>query len=104
MLQRLTGGTLLSRDREFIVFYRGKDFLPPAVSSAIEERRKLEFSTSNDSDEEPELGNRHDNSGDNTQDEYGCTSDQKSTVRSEQKERRSAEVAIRRTSIRLSRV
>ncbi|PIN23560.1 hypothetical protein CDL12_03706 [Handroanthus impetiginosus] len=39
-LKWLTGGTLLSRDREFIVFYRGKDFLPAAVSSAIEERRK----------------------------------------------------------------
>ncbi|PKI33793.1 hypothetical protein CRG98_045824 [Punica granatum] len=42
-LRRLTGGTLLSRDREFIVLYRGKDFLPPAVSSAIEERRKHGF-------------------------------------------------------------
>lgn len=102
-LKRLTGGTLLSRDREFIVFYRGKDFLLPALSSAIEERRKHEFSTSNDSKEEPELGNKHDNSGDNTQDEFGCTNDQKSTMHSEQKERRSAEVAIRRTSIRLSR-
>lgn len=40
LLQWLTGGTLLSRDKEFIVFYRGKDFLPAAVSSAIEERRK----------------------------------------------------------------
>ncbi|OVA16249.1 RNA-binding [Macleaya cordata] len=39
-LKRLTGGTLLSRDKEFIAFYRGKDFLPPAVSTAIEERRK----------------------------------------------------------------
>lgn len=38
-LKQLTGGTLLSRDKEFIVFYRGKDFLPPAVSLAIEERR-----------------------------------------------------------------
>ncbi|XP_020110638.1 CRM-domain containing factor CFM2, chloroplastic isoform X1 [Ananas comosus] len=38
-LKQLTGGTLLSRDKEFIVFYRGKDFLPPAVSVAIEERR-----------------------------------------------------------------
>lgn len=36
----LTGGSLLSRDREFIVFYRGKDFLPAAASSAIEERRR----------------------------------------------------------------
>ncbi|XP_030469932.2 CRM-domain containing factor CFM2, chloroplastic isoform X2 [Syzygium oleosum] len=39
-LRRLTGGMLLSRDREFIVLYRGKDYLPPAVSSAIQERRK----------------------------------------------------------------
>lgn len=38
--QRLTGGTLIARDKEFIVLYRGKDFLPPAVSSAIKERRK----------------------------------------------------------------
>ncbi|KAJ7974502.1 Chloroplastic group IIA intron splicing facilitator CRS1 [Quillaja saponaria] len=38
-LKQLTGGTLLSRDREFIALYRGKDFLPSAVSSAIEERR-----------------------------------------------------------------
>jgi len=40
ILQRLTGGILLSRNKEYIVFYRGKDFLPSAVSSAIEERRK----------------------------------------------------------------
>lgn len=33
----------MSRDKEFIVLYRGKDFLPPAVSSAIEERRKHVF-------------------------------------------------------------
>ncbi|CAN0857514.1 CRM-domain containing factor CFM2, chloroplastic [Linum grandiflorum] len=39
-LQWLTGGTLLSRDMECIVFYRGKDFLPAAVSSAITERRR----------------------------------------------------------------
>lgn len=39
-LKWLTGGTLISRDREFIVFYRGKDFLPAAVSTAIEERKK----------------------------------------------------------------
>ncbi|XP_057491220.1 CRM-domain containing factor CFM2, chloroplastic isoform X2 [Actinidia eriantha] len=40
-LKLLTGGSLLSRDNDFIVFYRGKDFLPAAVSSAIEERRKF---------------------------------------------------------------
>lgn len=40
-LQYLTGGTLLSRDKEVIVIYRGKDFLPAAASSAIQERRNV---------------------------------------------------------------
>ncbi|KAK7271713.1 hypothetical protein RJT34_27838 [Clitoria ternatea] len=40
-LKCLTGGILLSRDREFIVLYRGKDFLPAAVSSAIRQRRNI---------------------------------------------------------------
>uniref|UniRef100_A0ACD5UQF3 Uncharacterized protein n=1 Tax=Avena sativa TaxID=4498 RepID=A0ACD5UQF3_AVESA len=44
-LKGLTGGTLLSRDNESIVLYRGKDFLPPAVSLAIEKRRKQDNST-----------------------------------------------------------
>uniref|UniRef100_A0A0D9W5X7 CRM-domain containing factor CFM3, chloroplastic/mitochondrial n=1 Tax=Leersia perrieri TaxID=77586 RepID=A0A0D9W5X7_9ORYZ len=39
------GGTLLSRDNESIVFYRGKDFLPTAISLAIEKRRKHGNST-----------------------------------------------------------
>ncbi|CAI9269605.1 unnamed protein product [Lactuca saligna] len=39
-LQWLTGGTLITRDKEYIVLYRGKDFLPSSVSSAIEQRRK----------------------------------------------------------------
>ncbi|KAL2335608.1 hypothetical protein Fmac_016821 [Flemingia macrophylla] len=40
-LQYLTGGILLSRDREFFVFYRGKDYLPAAVSSAITQQRNI---------------------------------------------------------------
>lgn len=40
ILQSLTGGLLLSRDKDYIVFYRGKDFLPAVVSSAIQERRR----------------------------------------------------------------
>ncbi|KAK7381360.1 hypothetical protein VNO78_33996 [Psophocarpus tetragonolobus] len=40
-IKHLTGGTLLARDKEFIVFFRGKDFLPAAVSSAIEQRRSI---------------------------------------------------------------
>ncbi|XP_010485497.1 PREDICTED: CRM-domain containing factor CFM2, chloroplastic-like [Camelina sativa] len=43
-LKWLTGGTLISRDKDFIVLYRGKDFLPFAVSSAIEERRRQTMS------------------------------------------------------------
>ena len=43
----MTGGTLLSRDNESIVLYRGKDFLPPAVSLAIEKRRKHDNSMIN---------------------------------------------------------
>ncbi|KAL7095970.1 hypothetical protein ACP275_10G056200 [Erythranthe tilingii] len=37
-LKRLTGGTLVSRNKEFIVFYRGNDFLPPGISSALTEK------------------------------------------------------------------
>ncbi|TKY50365.1 Chloroplastic group IIA intron splicing facilitator CRS1 [Spatholobus suberectus] len=40
-IKHLTGGTLLARDKEFIILYRGKDFLPVAVSSAIEQRRSI---------------------------------------------------------------
>ncbi|KAK9706183.1 hypothetical protein RND81_07G109300 [Saponaria officinalis] len=46
-LKSLTGGVLLSRDKEYIVFYRGKDFLPAVVSSAIQERRKSRTPLSN---------------------------------------------------------
>lgn len=41
MFQRLTGGTLLSRNKDFIVFYRGNDFLPPVVVESLKERKKL---------------------------------------------------------------
>ncbi|OMO91676.1 hypothetical protein COLO4_18192 [Corchorus olitorius] len=39
-LKRLTGGTLLSRNKDFIVFYRGNDFLPPAVTKSLKEMQK----------------------------------------------------------------
>ncbi|KAL8456474.1 hypothetical protein ACS0TY_034623 [Phlomoides rotata] len=39
-LKMLTGGTLVSRNKEFIVFYRGNDFLPPRVSSVLLEVEK----------------------------------------------------------------
>ncbi|KAF8051787.1 hypothetical protein N665_1665s0004 [Sinapis alba] len=39
-LKRLTRGVLVSRNKEYIVFYRGNDFMPPAVSEALTERQK----------------------------------------------------------------
>lgn len=43
-LKVLTGGTLLSRNKDYIVFYRGNDFLPPRVTEAlVEAERKSAF-------------------------------------------------------------
>ncbi|XVF88765.1 hypothetical protein PTKIN_Ptkin19aG0077900 [Pterospermum kingtungense] len=39
-LKRLTGGTLVSRNKDFIVFYRGNDFLPPVVTKTLTEWQK----------------------------------------------------------------
>ncbi|KAL8465870.1 hypothetical protein ACS0TY_035113 [Phlomoides rotata] len=40
-LKNLTGGVLLLRNKYYIVMYRGKDFLPPTVASALAERQEL---------------------------------------------------------------
>ncbi|KAJ7567231.1 hypothetical protein O6H91_02G137800 [Diphasiastrum complanatum] len=40
-LKLLTGGVLLSRDREFITLYRGKDFLPQALAEVLVEREAM---------------------------------------------------------------
>lgn len=40
-MQKLTGGILLSRNKDFIVFYRGNDFLPPIVKELLTERQKV---------------------------------------------------------------
>ncbi|ERN03972.1 hypothetical protein AMTRI_Chr13g85620 [Amborella trichopoda] len=48
-LKKLTGGILLLRNKYYIVIYRGKDFLPPSVASALAERQAL---TKNIQDEE----------------------------------------------------
>lgn len=40
-LKTLTGGTLLLRNKYFIVIYRGKDFLPSSVAAAVMERQEL---------------------------------------------------------------
>lgn len=41
ILQTLTGGVLLLRNKYYIVFYRGKDFLPTSVAAALAERQEL---------------------------------------------------------------
>ncbi|XP_062232068.1 CRM-domain containing factor CFM3, chloroplastic/mitochondrial-like [Phragmites australis] len=40
-IKNLTGGTLLLRNKFYIVIYRGKDFLPTSVASALAEREEL---------------------------------------------------------------
>lgn len=40
-LKKLTGGVLLSRNKDFLVFYRGKNFLSPEVTEALLERERL---------------------------------------------------------------
>ncbi|KAJ8630669.1 hypothetical protein MRB53_023992 [Persea americana] len=40
-LKKLTGGTLLLRNKYYIVIYRGKDFLPPSVATVLAERVEL---------------------------------------------------------------
>ncbi|KAG6793513.1 hypothetical protein POTOM_002724 [Populus tomentosa] len=104
----LTGGTLLSRDREFIVLYRGKDFLPSAVSSAIEDRRKrgdmdkrwTDCITSNETPEELKDRSWRTTNAKST-DEIDGTNDRKRDL-SENKNLRSTDAAIKRTSIKLS--
>ncbi|XP_044499238.1 CRM-domain containing factor CFM3A, chloroplastic/mitochondrial-like [Mangifera indica] len=40
-IKKLTGGKLLSRNKDFLVFYRGKDFLSPDVTEVLLERERL---------------------------------------------------------------
>ncbi|KAK6161398.1 hypothetical protein DH2020_004779 [Rehmannia glutinosa] len=40
-LKRLTGGVLLSRNKDFLVYYRGKDFLSPDVAEVLLEKERL---------------------------------------------------------------
>ncbi|KAM6568025.1 hypothetical protein CsatB_016010 [Cannabis sativa] len=40
-IKNLTGGVLLLRNKYYIVIYRGKDFLPTTVATALAERQKL---------------------------------------------------------------
>ncbi|XP_052189755.1 CRM-domain containing factor CFM3A, chloroplastic/mitochondrial [Diospyros lotus] len=40
-IKKLTGGVLLSRNKDFLVFYRGKSFLSPEVAEALLEKERL---------------------------------------------------------------
>ncbi|CAA6666157.1 unnamed protein product [Spirodela intermedia] len=40
-IKKLTGGVLLSRNKEFVVFYRGNDFLVPTITEVLSERQNL---------------------------------------------------------------
>ncbi|CAH8385431.1 unnamed protein product [Eruca vesicaria subsp. sativa] len=40
-IKRLTGGMLLSRNKDSLVFYRGKSFLSPEVAEALVEKERL---------------------------------------------------------------
>lgn len=40
-IKKLTGGILLSRNKDFLVFYRGKNFLSPEVTETLLERERL---------------------------------------------------------------
>ncbi|KAK2989662.1 hypothetical protein RJ640_021582 [Escallonia rubra] len=50
-LKLLTGGTLLSRNKDYIVFYRGNDFLPPGVTKALVEAQTLTALRQDEEDE-----------------------------------------------------
>ena len=107
MLQSLTGGTLLARDREFMVFYRGKDFLPSAVSCAIEER-KMHGTQRDKQRDNIKMGESARESTDSSahgesREESNDTDDNGPNLLKQWK-LRSTEAAIKRTSIRLSMV
>lgn len=53
-MQRLTGGILLSRNKDFLVYYRGKDFLSPEVAEALLEKERL-ANTLQDEEEQARL-------------------------------------------------
>lgn len=103
-LKRLTGGTLLSRDKEFIVFYRGKDFLPSAVSSAIDERRKQVFEEGKRSGFNSSVANgkerKRSTTGSVSDDGYASRNNQKGVQ--EKNKLTSMEAAIKRTADKLT--
>lgn len=98
---------MLSRDKEFIVLYRGKDFLPAAVSSAIEERRKHELGdkgkgTNKKFSRTAVHEQDQQTSEDVCEDENNSRNDEEFELSSEERKLKSAEAAIERTHAKLS--
>ncbi|KAL8236463.1 hypothetical protein R6Q59_017544 [Mikania micrantha] len=54
-LKRLTGGTLVSRNKDYIVFYRGNDFLPPNVTRTLTKAQELSINRQEDEDKAREM-------------------------------------------------
>lgn len=53
-IKKLTGGVLLSRNKEYIVFYRGNDFITPKVRQVLVEKQELAI-TQQDEEEQARL-------------------------------------------------
>lgn len=98
--QLLTGGTLLSRDREFIVLYRGKDFLPFAVSSAMEQQRHMRLHEMKQTDTMGQGLKLEINENGPTNESQSITERKKMV--SERRKLMSSETSMRKTSIKLS--
>lgn len=122
-MQWLTGGILLSRDREYVVLYRGKDFLSANVSAAIEQQRNKLHEVKNkrdcqsaamdvqnhkpgtvDVDVKTESSVTDNNPLVPAIDAENSVSDQKKKVLSAQRKLRPIEEAVARTNSKLSLV
>ncbi|XP_023641068.1 CRM-domain containing factor CFM2, chloroplastic isoform X2 [Capsella rubella] len=107
-LKWLTGGTLISRDKDFIVLYRGKDFLPFAVSSAIEERRRQTMIMENSSAHGNKMTKNEDvikpqaATDDTELEEAEYKKDHVQTHHMKSRQRKSPEAILEKTSIKLS--
>lgn len=95
---------MLSRDREFIVFYRGKDFLPAAVSSAIEERRKYGMDMSKTRTGNLSILDAEERKHGTKEYATEAEHDEESNQKSEERKLRISEAAMERTSTKLSMV
>lgn len=98
---------MLSRDKEFIVLYRGKDFLPAAVSSAIEERRKYVLDIGRQGETTDSCTTNSNNiqltSEYDSKVENNDTDDREFRIVPEQRHQRKTEATIEKTSAKLSK-